>query len=117
MINVSYEQLINGQQLSDGDIVSLVVADGGDPNMISVALVLQGVTWWKGIQSNTTVLCQSQDSQSTSSATLPASQVQSDGLQLWKAKTFGVHIQMYNIENPRTWANGGKVYTFIWQKD
>lgn len=56
MIDVTYEQLINSQRLGDGDVVTLVVADGGDPNSVSVALILQGVTWWKGIQSNATVL-------------------------------------------------------------
>jgi len=116
-IDVNYDQLIRGQQLDDGDIVTLIVSDASDPNTVFVSLVLQGVTWWKGIQSNSTVLCQCQDTQINSSASLPASQVQSDGLQLWKAKTFGVHTQMYNIVNPRSWANGGKIYTFIWQRD
>jgi hypothetical protein len=115
-INVSFQQLEKGEKLPDGDIVRVLVADGGDPNIITVGLSL-GVRWWKGIQSDNIVLCQAQDDQTSSLAGVPASQVHEHGLQLWKAKAFGVHTKMYNIENPRSWANGGKTYTFIWEHD
>ena len=116
MIDIDYNDLTSGKPLSE-DTVQLLVQPGGDPNLITVVLTLQGVTWWKGIQCNNVVLCQCQDSQTTSTASLPAGDVQKDGLQLWKAKTFGVHDQMYDIKNPRSWAQGGKVYTFIWKND
>jgi hypothetical protein len=117
MISVSIDELRSGAKLRDGDVVQLVEADGPDPNNIDVSLVLDGVTWWKGIQAQEIVLCQCQDSQNQSHATLPASQVQDKGLQLWKAKLFGAHTPMYEIANPRSWAQGGKVYTFVWSRD
>lgn len=117
MENVSFQKLEKGEKLPDGDTVRVSVVDGGDPNTISVGLSLEGVTWWKGIQSNDIVLCQAQDGQTSSLAGVPASQVHEHGLQLWKAKAFGAHTQMYNIENPRKWANGGKTYIFSWEHD
>jgi hypothetical protein len=112
---ITFDQL-DGRRLPNGDRIEVSVADGPDPNKITVSLV-SNVTWWKGIQANEIVLCQTQDSQNTSQADVDIDKVHAKGIQLWKAKTFGVHSNQYDVTNIRAWAQGGKVYSFLWKSD
>lgn len=115
---IRFQQLLNGERLPDGDIVQATVLPGGAaPGQISIQLKLSGVTWWKGIQTGPIVLCQAQDNQQSSSAQVSVSDFNAHGLQLWKAKTFGVHTEMYNVVDATQKMSGGNSYIFIWTKD
>ncbi|CAM5236200.1 hypothetical protein GCM10010329_61590 [Streptomyces spiroverticillatus] len=115
---IHFQQLLNGERLPDGDIVQATVLPGGAaPGQISIQLRLSGVTWWKGIQTGPIVLCQAQDNQQSSSAQVSVSDFNAHGLQLWKAKTFGVHTEMYNVVDATEKMSGGNAYIFIWTKD
>src|ERR1039458_5403772 len=103
--------------LPDGDEVTVLVGDRGAADNVQVTLSIGTGIWWKGIQSGSKVLCECQDEKSNPTATLSLDTLYADGLQLWKAKFLGVHTQMYNIVNPRSWAQGGKEYLFIWFRD
>lgn len=115
---IRFSQLLNGERLPDGDIIQATDLPGGvAPGVIEIQLKLAGVTWWKGIQSGPIVLCQAQDNQTSSSAQVSVSDFKANGLQLWKAKTFGVHTQMYNVIDAAQQMSGGHSYAFIWEKD
>ena len=119
MIEISYYQLETGQTLQDGDVVVASSNTGSiGSSRIGIALRLSGgVTWWKGLQSGGIVLCQCQDSQSYASAELDLADFQANGLQLWKAKLFGVHTQMYDVVDAKTEMKGGNSYLFLWGRD
>lgn len=115
---IRFSQLTNAQRLPDGDIVQASVLPGGVPKgVIEVHLRLAGVTWWKGIQSGPIVLCQAQDNQPDSTAQFSVSDFQAHGLQLWKAKTFGIHTQMYDVTDAGQNMSGGHSYVFVWERD
>ncbi len=115
---IKFQQLLNQEVLPDGDIVQATVVPGGAaPDKISVELRLYGVTWWKGIQTGPIVLCQAQDNQQESSAQISVSDFNANGLQLFKAKTFGAHTQMYNVSDATQKMSGGNAYIFTWKKD
>lgn len=115
---IRFQQLLNGERLPDGDVIQATVLPGGAaPGQISIQLKLSGVTWWKGIQSGPIVLCQAQDNQQSSSAQLSVDDFNAHGLQLWKAKTFGIHTEMYNVVDATQAMSGGNSYIFIWTKD
>jgi hypothetical protein len=117
-IDISLGQLLNSEKLSDGDIVTATLSPGGiQSDRIGIALRLDGVHWWKGIQSGAIVLCQAQDSQNFISTSLAVSDFKSNGLQLWKAKLFGAHTQMYNITDATEKIQGGQSYLFTWKRD
>jgi hypothetical protein len=117
-VDIHLSQLSNGEKLSDGDVVKMTIAPGLIPqDRIGIALRLDGVTWWKGLQSGDIVLCQAQDSQNFISTQLSVSDFKSGGLQLWKAKTFGVHTQMYNVVDATDQIAGGQSYLFTWSRD
>ncbi len=99
-----------------GDRVQVIRSPGPDPSKVTIVLISK-VTWWKGIQADDIVLCQTQDSQNTSTADIDIEKVHSKGIQLWKAVTFGIHGDLYDVTDVRSWAQGGSVYTFIWQED
>ncbi|HYX39561.1 MAG TPA: hypothetical protein VE954_41205 [Oligoflexus sp.] len=116
--DISWEQLDGQHRLPDGDYIQVSELPGGAPSdKIEVQLILSGLSWWKGIQSNEIVLCQAQDSQTYSSAQISLDQVNSRGLQLWKAKTFGAHHNMYNIHGVQDHLRGGNSYVFTWFRD
>jgi hypothetical protein len=103
--------------LPDGDKIQMVTLPGGPPSDKVEITLKSEVTWWKGMQSGGIVLCQTQDSQNTSTAQFSVSDLKSTGLQLWKAKTFGIHANWYNITDAAQNMSGGNSYTFIWSKD
>jgi hypothetical protein len=107
---ITFDQL-DGRTLPQGDRIEVAVADGPDPNKITIALISQ-VSWWKGIQANEIVLCQTQDSQNTSQADVDIARVHEKGIQLWKARGAGIHYNQYDVTNIRSWAQGGK-YTLL----
>jgi hypothetical protein len=117
-IDVSWGQLENALRLPDGDVIKGAETPAGlDPDRVGIALKLNGVTWWKGIQAGPIVLCQCQDSQNYISTTTALSDLQGNGLQFWKAKLFGVHTQMYNLVDVGSTLQGGRSYVFEWQSD
>jgi hypothetical protein len=116
--NISWEELDGQHRLPDGDYIQVSELPGGAPSdKIEVQLILTGISWWKGIEANEIVLCQAQDSQTYSSAQIPLDVVNAKGLQLWKAKTFGVHHNMYNIHGVQGHLRGGNSYVFTWFRD
>jgi hypothetical protein len=117
-ININFVQLLNGETLPDGDVIQATATPALiDPSKVGIALKLSGVTWWKGIQSGPIVLCQCQDSQNYASTELALTDFQVKGLQLWKAKLFGVHTEMYNVSDAGTAIEGGHSYLFTWMHD
>lgn len=117
-IDIHLNQLVNGERLDDGDVVKMTIAPGLiPPDRVGIALRLDGVTWWKGLQSGEIVLCQAQDSQTFISTQLSVDDFKAHGLQLWKAKTFGVHTQMYNVVDASDQIAGGQSYLFTWSRD
>jgi hypothetical protein len=116
-IGITYQSL-NGSTLPDGDVINAQVTRGVCPStQIQIALKLNGVNWWKGIQSGPIVLCQCQDNQNFSETLFDVPDFEHYGLQLWKAKTFGVHTEMYTIDNAVLAMQGGNLYTFEWIRD
>ncbi len=117
-VGIRFSQLLNGERLSDGDMIQATDMPGGvDSGVIKIQLKLAGVSWWKGIQSGPIVLCQAQDNQTSSAAQFSVSDFRAHGLQLWKAKTFGVHTQMYNVVDATQQMSGGHTYVFVWERD
>jgi hypothetical protein len=117
-IDITLSQLTNAERLKDGDVVKATIAPGLiPPDRIGIALRLDGVTWWKGLQSDDVVLCQCQDDQNVNSTQLAVDTLKAKGLQLWKAKTFGVHTAMYNITDAKDTMSGGQSYLFTWSRD
>jgi len=112
------QKLLGGADDAPGgkDVISVHVFPGIYPDKITIILKSQ-VDWWKGIQANEIVLCQTQDGQNLSQADVAIDIVHEKGIQLWKASTFGIHADVYDVTDVRSWAQGGKVYTFIWQED
>jgi hypothetical protein len=113
---IHYSDLDGQKVLNDGDRIHVFQSAGVDPSKVTIVLNSR-VTWWKGIQADSVVLSQCQDSQNISQADVNIDIVHGKGIQLWKAKDFGVHVDMYDITDVKSWALGGKVYTFIWQND
>ena len=114
---ISWMQLNGTTSLDDGDKISVVMLPSG-PSADKIAIKLQSnVTWWKGIQAGGIVLCQTQDGQNFSSSQFSVSDLNSNGLQLWKAKAWGVHTNEYNIGDAATYMAGGNTYVFTWQND
>nr|BFE50131.1 hypothetical protein GCM10017745_35580 [Saccharothrix mutabilis subsp. capreolus] len=109
---------LNGRiKLPDGDKIRLETtlnAVGSDE--IQIALKLKGVSWWKGIQSSHVILCQCQDGMSWSAAHESYAEFTDLGLQLWKAKEFGIHRAIYELEDTDA-LQPGNGYTFVWLLD
>lgn len=117
-IEIHVNQLTNGEELGDGDVVKMSIAPGLIPSdRIGFSLRLDGVTWWKGLQSGDIVLCQAQDSQNFISTQLSVNDFKANGLQLWKAKLFGVHTHMYDVVDAVDQMAGGQSYLFTWSRD
>jgi hypothetical protein len=116
--NITFSTLKKGGALPDGDVIRVDVAqDYTSDSEIAISLQLKGVTWWKGIQSGSIVLCQAQDSQSSTVTTIKYKDLKRGGVQLWKAKTFGIHRQMYDITDAISQMKPGNLYTFVWSRD
>lgn len=116
LVNVSD---LNGETvLKDGDKIRLETgpSNAGSDN-IEIALRLDGVSWWKGIELDYIVLCQAQDNQPYSSSYVSYAQFESLNLNLWKAKIFGVHTEMYTVADAHTQMKAGLAYTFVWLLD
>ena len=115
-INVSE---LNGQNtLPDGDKIRVEEGPSNiGSDLIEIALQLQGVSWWKGIQLDGIVLCQAQDNQPYSASRVSYAQLESLSLNLWKAKMFGIHTPMYTVADAHTALQSGRAYTFVWLLD
>ena len=116
--SITYINLLNGSTLPDGDVIAVTPTPAMiDPGKIGIGLMLSGVTWWKGIQSNSLVLCQCQDGQAYAATQFNLQDFKNGGLQLWKAKTFGVHENTYDVSDATTAMEGGYSYLFSWKHD
>ena len=118
-IAVKWDQLVHEKQLSDKDKIAVQVQEGKvNPDQIQIELVLgAGVTWWKGLQASEIILCQCQDSQTQSSATIAYNTFLARTFTLYKAKAFGAHTPMYHIEKQNDHMIGGNTYRFHWVND
>lgn len=118
-VAINWNQLVNGETLSDGDKIAVQVTTGVvPPEKIQIVLQLgSSVTWWKGLQASEIVLCQCQDTQDYSTAQMNYDEFSKRAFTFWKAKTFGVHAPMYEIKNQNDNMKGGNSYLFNWIKD
>jgi len=115
---ISFSTLKKGSALPDGDVIRVDVAQNyTSDSKIAISLQLSGVTWWKGIQSGNIVLCQAQDSQSSTVTTIKYEDLKAGGVQLWKAKGLGRHWDIYDITDAISQMKPGNLYTFVWSKD
>jgi hypothetical protein len=117
-IVIKWADLLQGNRLSDGDIIKVVSSGGISPREIEIKLELTGnVRWWKGLQASEIVLCQCQDDQRQSSAKVDYAQFSDRTFTIWKAKAFGVHTPMYTIQDQNKHMKGGNSYYFSWSQD
>jgi hypothetical protein len=116
-IQIEWQDLVDGKVLPDNDIIRVGVTGGITPNMIEIKLQLSGVTWWKGLQASEIVLCQAQDTQTISSATMNYQDFSNRTFTIWKAKTFGVHTPMYTVNDQNSFMQAGNSYWFVWSQD
>jgi hypothetical protein len=115
---ISVSDLDGQTTLPDGDVIRLEQGpSNAGSDQIEIALQLEGVSWWKGIQLDNIILCQAQDNQTYSASYVSFAEFESRNLNLWKAKLFGVHTPMYTVADAHTQMQGGNAYTFVWLLD
>ncbi|MDF1816345.1 MAG: C1 family peptidase [Verrucomicrobiales bacterium] len=123
--NVLFHQL-NGQKLPDGDQVRVSASAGNaGKDKVTINLILPKGMWWKGAllfdkaTASNPVGVQGEGGGSgfSQSFTFKRTELLRKDLVLSKAKTFGVHTNMYRIKDAFTNMQPGKTYTFSWVKD
>lgn len=119
---ITMQQLTAGATLSDGDVITLVRSASSDvpSDKIGFKFILgDKVTWWKGFrtrgQHEKDFMCEVEEKAFICPARPLAKYINADGLQLWKAKTFGNRAHVYTI--PAGVLQGGSFYTLTWLKD
>jgi hypothetical protein len=116
------------KQLSDfpdpsiEDTISLTLTAAANPNEVEFQLEsIPSVTWWKGLElcaSNGRMMNQVETHDNDlgpHSFSVLANDLVGARLTLAKAKTFGVHTGMYNLENLSGFQ--GRSFQFLWQRD
>jgi hypothetical protein len=109
-------------QTPDGDHIGLKARQLGDPKAIMFQLTTpSAITWWKQIKfvdRNGAALAQdfTQDAKHTTTIlTFHASQLDGASMVFSKAKTFGVHTDMYQLCDLK--GAEGNLFVFNWDKD
>ncbi|TWT63264.1 hypothetical protein [Rubinisphaera italica] len=115
-----------GNDMEDGDNISVVETKNVCPSdEIEIKLVLgSGVSWWKGAilfkkdkDNDYLSLVELQDDKKSKTGRVSYDDFSSRHFVLSKAKAFGVHTNMYYIEDAPQKMTGGNRYTFTWTKD
>ncbi|XP_013422207.1 uncharacterized protein LOC106182103 isoform X5 [Lingula anatina] len=115
-----------GPNMQDGDCIETTVKYGVcSRNDVRFTLALgPGVTWWKGLilfrkheRNKYQILTELQDDQHPVIVTIRRYMLEQNHLVFSKAKTFGIHTNMYHIEDAATALKGGAHYAFTWVKD
>ncbi len=115
-----------GNDMKDGDNISVVETKNvcsGDEIEIELKLG-SDITWWKGAilfkkdkNNDYLSLVELQDDTKSKTARVSCDVFSSRHFVLSKAKAFGVHTNMYFIEDAPQKMTGGNRYTFTWTKD
>ncbi|XXF76292.1 hypothetical protein P2318_24980 [Myxococcaceae bacterium GXIMD 01537] len=114
-----------GPNMPDWDTIQVTEQRGAcPPDRIRITLTLgQGITWWKGLmlcrrdRSGTQALIDLQDNNRTATVEVRPEDLRTNDLVLGKAKVFGIHTNMYCVEDASISMRGGNAYTFTWVKD
>lgn len=114
-----------GPNMPDWDTVQVSEQRGAcPPDRIRVTLTLgQGITWWKGLllcrrdRSGNQALINLQDNTRTATVEVRPEDLRGNDVVLGKAKVFGVHTNMYCVEDANVSLRPGNAYTFTWTKD
>lgn len=114
-----------GPNMPDWDTLQVSEQRGAcPPDRVRVTLALgQGITWWKGLtlcrrdRSGNRELIGLQDNNRTATVEVRVEDLRSNDFVLGKAKVFGVHTNMYCVEDANVSMRGGNAYTFTWVKD
>lgn len=116
------KQLTDFPNLSIEDTVSLTLTVAGNPDQVEFQLeTASGVTWWKALElrsSSGGVISQVEtrdDDHGPHTFSAPANDLVGARLTLAKAKAWGIHTGMYDLENLS--ACQGKSLQFLWQRD
>jgi hypothetical protein len=110
------------QQLSDGDLVNIVIEAAGEPSdRVEVRLRTQAGMWFKGVEMHFSgggvVKLEAENGASSGIETLLLSSLSSVAIVFVKAKTFGVHTPMYELPGKALAKLAGKRIIFDWMKD
>ena len=112
--------------MEDGDSVRIDIGLNECPtDEVKIGLTLgHSITWWKGVLLFTPAgnndymrVAELQDNQPPVVVELEHAILTKRELVLSKAKAFGVHTNMYWIQDAATKMEGGNRYTFVWEKD
>jgi hypothetical protein len=129
---IKVSQLDGTTRLPDGDLISIVEDTTGDRKPGSVTFTLEEAAgkWWKGIvffkarQSNDweEIAAGSGDDLNDpkypkGTGSIPYDSLESGFLVLSKAKAFGVHSNVYLLQDASTALEAGKRYTVNWVED
>jgi hypothetical protein len=123
--NIALSDVKDG--MKDGDNIQLAIAENKcDTDKVQLGFALgKNVSWWKGLilfnrKDNNTyqVLAeQAGDECQPVIVEIDKSILSEKDLVLSKAKTFGIHTNMYCIKDAATSMQGGNKYSFTWIKD
>ena len=134
-INKTFKQVQNSTKtpLNDGDVIQLLELPGDRKITRGHVRIILGfggrVSWWKGIllfKKNSDVLKRAVVAGEKKEvpkkvgffyAHIPVTDLTKYDLVLSKAKTFGVHANMYRITDAARNMKAGKTYIFSWTKD
>jgi hypothetical protein len=108
--------------ISGEDTISLTLAAASRPDEVDFILeTAASITWWKEVQLRTlagTALIQVQTQDANHGPqqfTMPSAALVGMRLMLSKAKIFGIHTDMYQLDNLSVWA--GRSLRFKWDSD
>ena len=115
-----------GSGMKDGDTIRIDVGENECPtDKIKLGLSLgHNITWWKGLllftpegNNDYMRIAELQDDQPPVVVEVEFDILRKRELVLSKAKAFGIHTNMYWIQDVATKMRGGNRYTFVWEKD